>query len=213
MKHSFFRRKRLLYIATMWLCIAVLVVLCIDYVSRTQGTALPPLTTPRKVEHAPSEKTPSTSIQPVAAMPYKISIPRINTEGYIEPVEILEDGHLGTPSNVGYAGWYVGSAKPGEKGVSVIDGHVSGRYRGGIFVRLHELQPGDEITIVMGDTTTRQFKVKAIATVGLTDSQKLFTQMDSVERQLNLITCSGNYDRKTQTYDHRLIVYAERVDA
>ncbi|MGI9063884.1 MAG: sortase domain-containing protein [Pseudonocardiaceae bacterium] len=42
---------------------------------------------------------------------------------------------------------------PGEVGPAVILGHVNGG-EDGVFVRLHELGPGDEVDVVRADGTT-----------------------------------------------------------
>ena len=46
------------------------------------------------------------------------------------------------------AGWYSLGPTPGEVGPAVVLGHVDGYRNPGIFYRLHELVPGDDVEIL-----------------------------------------------------------------
>lgn len=116
------------------------------------------------------------------------------------------------PSNVHMTGWFVGEAKPGEPGLSIIDGHVQGRYQPSIFKNLHKLRPGDRFTIEFGNYSTKEFEVVSVNSYPTGEAAKhLFYRDESIPSQLNLITCSGVYNRTNQQYDQRLIVVSKAI--
>lgn len=137
-----------------------------------------------------------------------LSFPSLGQEFYIQKVGIDHDGRVVVPTYIDLAGWLKDSVVPGEPGLSVIDGHVSGRYRAGVFKELHRLKTGDQIIIEMGDATLRKFKVTSTITVPEAEASKaLFANQETTERQLNLITCAS-YNAATKSYLDRLIVSA-----
>jgi sortase (surface protein transpeptidase) len=74
------------------------------------------------------------------------------------------------------------------------------------------LKPGDMYQIEYGDKSTRNFKVIDIKTLPEKDAAVyLFAKRDDIDRQLNLITCGGTFDRASQTFDHRVIVVSQRT--
>lgn len=163
----------------------------------------------------PSERRPagaSDSYDVPADQPRLIRLPFIEAEGYVQQVGIDQTGAIAVPSNIHFAGWYVHGAKPGEEGLSIIDGHVGGRYNTGIFARIGELVPGVTFQIQMGDLSWHEFRVLEVteySTENATDA--LFTRTETVESELKLITCSGMFDGRNQTYDKRTIVTAVHI--
>ncbi len=110
------------------------------------------------------------------------------------------------------AGWFNQSVLPGEKGLSIIDGHVTGRVNNGIFKDLEKLKDGDTFKIEFGNGTSKDFKVVKKVDVLVKDAAGvLFSQEPGIERQLNLITCSGVFDKKSQSYPNRLIVITQAL--
>jgi len=145
--------------------------------------------------------------------PKYITLPTINTSGYVINVGIDQDNAIAVPPNVHLAGWFVNSVLPGQKGLSIIDGHVDGTNIGGIFRNLKEIKIGDSFTVAMGNESNLEYKVKDVQIIANEDAANiLFSQIPNVESQLNLITCGGNYLTDQQTYDKRVIVMAELVN-
>lgn len=144
--------------------------------------------------------------------PRAIILSTIDTRGFIQKVGIDQHGAIAVPSNVHMAGWFVGEAKPGEPGLSIIDGHVQGRYQPGIFKNLHKLRPGDRFTVEFGDHSTKEFEVVSVNSYPTDEAAKhLFHRDESITSQLNLITCSGAYNRADRQYDQRLIVVSKAI--
>src|SRR5439155_221433 len=59
---------------------------------------------------------------------------------------------------------FTGAPTPGEVGPAVILGHVDGDNQEGIFFRLRELKPGDEVLVRRTDGSTARFVVSTVDT-------------------------------------------------
>jgi LPXTG-site transpeptidase (sortase) family protein len=164
-------------------------------------------------DEEPDEAKPDVAQYSVPAdQPRRILIPSINTEGIIQKVGLTSENAVAVPSNIHFAGWYTGSVKPGEPGLSIIDGHVSGRFADGIFKDLSKLKLGDSFSIEFGDLRSITFQVVDVKTLPESESANLlFDKRQDIESQLNLITCGGNYDKQAETFEDRVIVVAKRV--
>lgn len=151
--------------------------------------------------------------QGAADEPRYIELPSIGAGGFIQKVGVDQNKQIAVTTNIYFAGWFVDSAKPGKKGLSIIDGHVTGRQNDGIFKDLEKLQEGDEFTVAMGDGAVFRYKVTGLTTVDVADAANvLFSQDPMVRSQLNLITCGGEFDRATQQYKKRTIVTSALVN-
>ncbi|HEY5442554.1 MAG TPA: class F sortase, partial [Candidatus Saccharimonadales bacterium] len=77
----------------------------------------------------PSTTKPSVSAFNTYAvapdLPRYLRIPKLGVNARVLQVGVNSSGALGTPSNVFDTAWYTGSAKPGQPGATLIDGHVS----------------------------------------------------------------------------------------
>lgn len=145
--------------------------------------------------------------------PKTISISRIGVNGFIQKVGVDQNRQVAVPNNVFVGGWFVDSVRPGEKGLSIIDGHINGRQQdGAIFQRLPYVTDGDMVTVTFGDDGSKTFEVFATHDLPVKDVPNvLFSQNPSVTNQLNLITCVGRYDKVSQSYDRRFVVYTKLV--
>lgn len=160
----------------------------------------------------PDETRPATiqsSYTVPADQPRVIAVPRFDIESYVQPVSVTSSGAMATPTNIHYVGWYTGSVAPGESGLSILNGHYTGRYDKGVFWRLGDLAKGDEIRVQMGDLSWRVFVVESNATYDTTQANiALFDDQQAINNELHLITCGGRYDDELQTYDERVVVVA-----
>ena len=139
---------------------------------------------------------------------------RISAQGILGPIQrlgVTPDGALAVPTNINFAGWYVGSARPGDPGLSVIDGHITGQFSNGIFNKLRAVTIGSVIEIEFGDHSIRRFEVVDKQVLPQDKAAAfLFAKRPDIESQLNLITCSV-FDRTTKTYTHRTVVVSKRL--
>lgn len=144
--------------------------------------------------------------------PRIIDLNTIGINGFIQKVGIDQDNKIAVPNNINIAGWFVDSVKPGEQGLSIIDGHVDGPTTGGIFYNLEKLKVNDVYSITYGDGVKYDFKVVEVITVPTEDSASiLYSKRPEIKSQLNLITCTGNYVEDIESYDSRVIVISELV--
>lgn len=151
---------------------------------------------------------PASSSMPME--PTSITIPAIDAMGDLIPTGYDVEGALEVPplSKPEVASYFEPGPNPGEEGASLILGHINGRGRDGIFVRLAELRPGDEIYINMTVGDTLKFFVKEVNRV----SKSAFPYEEvfgaTSERELRLVTCGGVFDQTAQSYTDNIIVHA-----
>jgi len=145
--------------------------------------------------------------------PKKIIIPSLNIDNFIQNVGVDQNKQIAAPNNVHVAGWFVDGARPGDRGLSIIDGHLNGRQSDGVFLNLDKAETGMEFSVKFGDGSTRKFVIKNVQTVNLDQAANvLFSQDPNIKSQLNLITCGGNFDADARLYDKRVIVIATKAD-
>lgn len=145
-----------------------------------------------------------------ASLPAEISIPKIGASSSLiqlglNPDETIEVPPVEKPLQ---AGWYRYSPTPGELGPSIILGHVNGGGQAGIFARLHELSPGDEVLVGRQDSSTARFVVRSVEQVAKVDFSAQKVYGDTAAPELRLITCGGEFDRQRRSYRDNVIVYA-----
>lgn len=193
------------------LCLLLAAIGFADYWRATgQDTSMPSTEIISVTADEPSEKNPgkvSDEYKVPADQPRVIALPSPGVEAYVQRVGIDQNNVMVAPNNIFFAGWYTGSVAPGEKGVSIINGHAGGRYENGIFRHLVNIKKGDVVRVQMGDSTWREFETvsKDIYSVEVS-SKALFVDDPAIEHELHLITCDGVFNDRTQTYDKRLIV-------
>lgn len=154
-----------------------------------------------------------------ASHPRYISIPKLGIENarIVQLGIIKKTGQLDAPISIHDAGWYNGSALPGKGGAMLMDGHNGGPNFGGIFEKLRELKNGDEIIIERGDGKKLTYVVKDNRDMNVKDindpSNKwgMATMTNSIEagkEGLNIITCVGQWDERSQTFNERTMLRA-----
>lgn len=161
------------------------------------------------------------------ADPATITIPKINAHSTLEPLGLTPDGALDVPpvERPEQAGWYAGARpdadgdewKPGERGPAVIAGHVDGLYpdgrkgKPGIFARLHELAPGDEVIVEQVDGDQLTYRVTAVEQVGKHAFPWDRVMAEDGRATLQLITCGGEFNRARGHYEDNVIVFTELI--
>lgn len=145
-----------------------------------------------------------------SGVPERLTIPKIMVDAAIEQVG-LSGGEVGVPSGPTNAAWFNLSPRPGDKGVSVIDGHYG--WKDGIpavFDSLSKLQKGDKVFVQdeKGDTVT--FVVRGARTYRTDeDSSSVFYSSDG-KAHLVLITCGGVWEKALKSYSERIVVLADK---
>ncbi len=145
--------------------------------------------------------------------PRQIIMNSIGVKAFIQKVDVTSKQQVAAPSNIYLAGWFVRYKKPGERGLSIIDGHVVDQSDQGVFTRLGEMQPDDEFEVEFGDGSSRRFSVVETREVDVNKAEAvLFSQDPTILNQLNLITCGGAYNEGTRTFDKRVIVISKLLE-
>ena len=148
----------------------------------------------------------------VLAPPVRLLIPSLSLDSAIEALGIDSSGAMETPRNIWNVGWYRDGPSPGARGDAVIDGHVGLPGSPLVFFGLAGLAIGADVIAVLADGTRKRFSVSA-AQVWPANSHPPDLFSGNGQPRLSLITCTGKYDRFTQTYGDRLIVEATYVGA
>lgn len=153
---------------------------------------------------------PTHSPTPSIGIPQTFSIPSLHVTTHIEQVAMDSLGRMDVPKNVFDVAWYDLGPRPGEKGSAVIDGHYDTQTGApAVFYSISQLRPGDTIIITddNGQNYTFIITLNKNYPYNQLPLQKIFATND--KPRLNLITCSGVWDRQQHNYSTRDVIYAE----
>lgn len=145
-----------------------------------------------------------------SAAPVAVAVPRLKISSRLVDLHRRPDGTVQVPRSAAVAGWYVGSAHPGDAGPTVVIGHVDSTTGPGIFHGLRQLRPGDLVMVGRADRTTARFVVRKVERVA---KRRFPTAAVYTGRRpsLRLVTCGGVFDRRSGHYRDNVIVYADLV--
>jgi sortase (surface protein transpeptidase) len=140
-------------------------------------------------------------------VPERLRIGAIGVDAPILPVGVTA-GTTEIPADVHEVGWYRFGGRPGRSGSTLLVAHVSSGTQGpGVFFRLRDLVPGDDVLVEMRDGSSSVFRVIArwsYAKEALPD--RLFDRTGPA--MLALVTCGGPYSEATGRYEDNIVVYA-----
>ncbi len=144
-----------------------------------------------------------------AGLPRRLVIPSIKVSAAIQSVGLGQNEEMDVPNNFQDVGWFNLGSRPGERGSAVVAGHLNNDYgAAGVFWHLNKLKAGDDIYIIDEKGKSLHFKVSGKKVYSADSSvEEIFGKSDKI--RLNLITCSGVWDEKTQNYNNRLVVSAD----
>jgi sortase (surface protein transpeptidase) len=146
------------------------------------------------------------------SQPTRLVIPSINLDTSLITTGQQADGAIQMPVRYDVAAWYEKSPTPGEKGPSIIVGHVDNWKGIGVFFRLKQLGYGDTIEVTRADGTTAKFTVMDVKDFSKTDfpSKEVYGGLNYAG--IRLITCGGYFDHKTGEYSDNIVVFGKLVD-
>jgi hypothetical protein len=126
---------------------------------------------------------------------------------------VRTDGSLEIPDDPQVVGWWTGGAQAGEPfGGTVIAGHVDSRRLGlGVLAEMRNVRTGQLVTLSDGkrSVTYRITSTTNIPQARLAADTDVFAQ--DLPHRLVLITCGGEFNRKTHHYTENIIVVADPV--
>lgn len=162
-------------------------------------------------EHTPAAPPSPRTLSLPRSEPSRIQIPAIGVDSDLMDLGLRPDGSLQTPPEGFPAGWYTGASTPGELGPAIIAGHVDWNGEAGVFFRLRDMQPGDEILVARADGSTAVFRVAQVESFAKSDFPTELVYGPLPYAGLRLITCGGSFDRQTHHYVDNVVVFAELV--
>jgi len=143
-------------------------------------------------------------------VPKRIVIPQIAVDAPFTPLSLGASGHLNPPpvKDMNLAGWFKDGATPGERGTSIVVGHVDTKSGPAVFVQLRTLKPGSEVDITRSDGSVAGFTVDSVETFSKAAFPDARVYGNAPTPQLRLITCGGNYNRSVHDYESNVVVFA-----
>ncbi|WP_290060044.1 class F sortase [Amycolatopsis solani] len=147
--------------------------------------------------------------------PTSVKIPKIGAESSLLAVAVKPDGSISVPSvhTPMQAAWYKLSPVPGDVGPAIVLGHVDGDKKPGIFYKLKDLTPGDEVDVDRSDGKKLKFVVDRVTQVPKETFPREAVYGNSDKPELRLITCGGAFDHAEHSYKDNIVVYAKLADA
>jgi LPXTG-site transpeptidase (sortase) family protein len=145
-----------------------------------------------------------------AVVPEKVDIPSLDLEAPLMRLGMTGDGEVELPpyEKPKMAGWFEHSAVPGDKGASVIIGHVDTKTAPAVFYKLRQLRKGQLVKVERSDGKVAQYKVESVEQVS---KDRFPTERVYIDDGLKLVTCGGTFDYKKHEYVDNVIVYASMV--
>ncbi|MBZ6231710.1 class F sortase [Streptomyces olivaceus] len=197
----------------MVLCAVALLVLAVSLVGGNDTSADssgPPLPAQPGTSAPPASPASPAGRALPRSKPERLLIPEISVDAPFTDLAIGKNGQLKPPpaDDTNLVGWYAGGVSPGEKGTSIIAGHVDTKTSAAVFARLDRLNEGDVFRVERADGRTASFTVDSLETFekDAFPSERVYGDADRPE--VRLITCAGDYDHKVKDYTDNLVVFA-----
>lgn len=143
--------------------------------------------------------------------PQVVVVSRLSVVAKIEPVAMTNAADSEAPHLMNDVAWYSRGHRPGERGRAEIFGHLDSTCCPAIFYLLRTMKSGDLVQVRYKTGKPLTFRVRWQATYPRTRLPLSFMYGPTTDRGLMLVTCAGVFHRDGTGYDHRLIVYATRV--
>jgi Sortase domain len=143
-----------------------------------------------------------------AAVPVRISVPRLGITSSLQHLHLQKDGELQPPSTWQQAGWYSDGIRPGDVGPAVIAGHVDSVNGPAVFFRLKEARTGDVIRVTQVSGRTFTFVVTEVRSYPKSHFPSTAVYGPTALPELRLVTCTGEFDYVHRNYLDNLVVFA-----
>ena len=137
-----------------------------------------------------------------------MQVPSIGVNSALQPLGLLPDGSLQTPSRRQQAGWYAGGVAPGDVGSAVIAGQVDSSSGPAVFAELHRVRPGDRILVIRQDGSVLRFLVDGIRAYPNRTFPAAEVYGPAARPVLRLITCPDSLDQQASDIPDDLVVSA-----
>ncbi|MFD6280361.1 class F sortase, partial [Streptomyces sp. NPDC060209] len=167
---------------------------------------------PVSASPAPSRSgsTRLPSVKPLPpSTPLRLRIPALKVDAPMMKLALNAAGALEPPpdNNPVLTGWYAGGTVPGAVGTAVTAGHVDTSVGPGAFHQLGSVRKGATVEIARADGRTAVFTVYAVEVYNKKNFPDRKVYGPSARPELRVITCGGDYDKKTG-YEDNVVVFA-----
>lgn len=156
---------------------------------------------------ATSASSAARAADPAAGVhPITLQIPSIGVNTSLELLGVAADGTLQTPADPKHAGWFTGSAVPGDPGPVVVAGHVDSKTGPAVFAHLKKVVIGAPITVTLSGGKQVGYRVTSVVAYAKDKfpTQRVYGAVPDSE--LRLITCGGAF--VDSEYVDNVIVFA-----
>ncbi|MEG3629749.1 class F sortase [Streptomyces poriticola] len=171
-------------------------------------TATPPQPSAAEARTGQARQAPAAPALPPSP-PDRIRIPAIGVDAPLTGLGLTRTGSLDVPpaADDNLAGWYEAGTTPGERGTSIVAGHVDNTEGPAVFYRLGALKKGALIEVDRRDGSVAVFRVDAVEVYEAQNfpDEKVYGAAHRPE--LRVITCGGGYSRSTG-YQGNVVVFA-----
>ncbi|PRX18316.1 sortase family protein [Actinoplanes italicus] len=142
-----------------------------------------------------------------ASPPTRLTISALNIDVPLTGLGLRPGGAMEVPDDARTVGWFTGAPTPGSLGPAILAGHVDFKGTAGTFARLSALRPGDEVRVSRRDGTAAVFAVTEVGRYPKDrfPTEKVYGPIDHAG--LRLITCGGDFDRRTGHYEDNVVVF------
>nr|WP_246002395.1 class F sortase [Allorhizocola rhizosphaerae] len=143
--------------------------------------------------------------------PVRLEIPAIGVNTELLSLGVAANHEIAVPPHdrAELASWYNLGPTPGELGSAVIVGHVdSERIGPAVFFNLGRLQRGDAIHVHRRDGTRPRFIVDSVQSYPKAGFPTDLVYGGNDRALLRLVTCGGDFDRKSRNYLSNVVVFA-----
>lgn len=140
-----------------------------------------------------------------------LHLPSLGVEAPVIPLGLDSAGRLDVPHDAETVGWNPAfTGTPGIGSASFLAAHYEYSGTPGVFYRLSELRPGDEVVVKRSDGAEVRYRVRSAVDYALEsiDMGAILKGLEGRE-SLSLMTCSGPGDGGR--YPLRTLVLAERI--
>ena len=153
----------------------------------------------------------SNQEQTSVGLPVRLKIPVINVDTAVTSVGLTSDGAMDVPKDPAEVAWYNLGSRPGVIGSAVIAGHYDWINNiPAVFNNLHELRKGDKIFVEDEKGVITTFVVREIRTYSKDDIAFDVFGSDDGKAHLNLVTCTGVWNKLNKQYSERLVVFTDK---
>lgn len=145
-----------------------------------------------------------------AEEPRVLKIPKLGVEARIKRVGVSLSGEPISTGNIFDVGWFEAGGRPGIDGAVLLNGHVAGPSKQGIFGQIRTLVPGDKLLLSRGDGMELTYTVVKVQeyTSNSVDMNAATQPIDPSRHGLNLMTTVNKYPGNSSQPDKRVMVFA-----